>query len=151
MIRNKYVLLAFRLIVGAFFVWAGALKVIHPLAFAQDILDYHVFPASLAFFLGLTLPWVELIFGFLLMLGLFRRASAFIISALLFSFIVLVIFTLARGLDLVCGCLGPLSGKVGWQLLGQDIILLLFSVIAFFSRSAELSLDGIVRRSGKGR
>ncbi len=150
MIRNKYLLLAFRLIVGAFFVWAGALKVIHPLAFAQDILDYHVFPASLAFFLGLTLPWVELICGFLLMLGLFRRASVLIISALLYSFIVLVVFTMARGLDLICGCLGPLSGKVGWQLLGQDIVLLALSLVLFLSPSAELSLDGKLRPPVKG-
>ena len=151
MIRNKYVLLAFRLIVGAFFVWAGALKVIHPLAFAQDILEYHVFPASLAFFLGLALPWVELICGLLLILGLYRRASALIILGLLFSFIVLIVFTMARGIDLVCGCLGPLSGKVGWTLLGQDIILLFFSLIVLFSRSAELSLDGKLGRSGEGR
>jgi uncharacterized membrane protein YphA (DoxX/SURF4 family) len=150
MIRNKYVLLAFRLVVGAFFVWAGALKVIHPLAFVQDILDYRVFSQAVAFFLGLTMPWVELVSGLLLMLGLYRRASALIISALLASFIILIVVTMARGLDLICGCLGPLSGKVGWKLVGQDVLLLLFSLIVFFSRSAELSLDGKLGLRGAG-
>jgi len=146
--KNKYFLLASRVIVGAFFAWAGALKVLHPLGFADDIMAYGVFPKGLAFVAALTLPWGEVVCGVLLLIGLFRRAAALVISALLAAFIILVIVTMARGVDLVCGCLGALSGKVGWKLLAQDIVLSILALTVLGSRSTTLSLDG--KRSLRG-
>jgi uncharacterized membrane protein YphA (DoxX/SURF4 family) len=146
--KNKHFLLGFRLIVGAFFVWAGALKVFHPLGFADDIMAYGLFPRGLALIAALTLPWVEVVCGALLLIGLFRRAAALVIAALLVAFIILVVITMARGLDLVCGCLGALSGKVGWKLLAQDIVLLFLALTVLGSRSTALSLDG--KRSLRG-
>lgn len=134
------------MIVGAFFIWAGAIKVFHPLAFADDIMAYGLFPQGLALVAALTLPWVEVSCGVLILVGLCRRAAALVISALLAAFIILVVVTMARGVDLVCGCLGALSGKVGWKLAAQDIVLLFLSLIVLGSRSAELSLDGKLRR-----
>jgi uncharacterized membrane protein YphA (DoxX/SURF4 family) len=146
--KNKYFLLACRVIVGAFFIWAGALKVFHPLGFAGDIMAYGIFPRGLALIAALTLPWIEVVCGALLLISFFRRAAALVISALLAAFILLVIITMARGVDLVCGCLGALSGKVGWKLLAQDIVLLILALTVLGSRAMELSLDG--KRSLRG-
>jgi uncharacterized membrane protein YphA (DoxX/SURF4 family) len=101
----------------------------------------------MCFLVGLTLPWVELAAGLLLVLGLFRRAAALVAAVMLAGFILLVAVTMVRGLDLSCGCFGSLSGKVGWTLLIQDILLLVMAASVLLSSDPRLSLDGLRSRS----
>lgn len=136
MIRNKYILIAFRLVVGGMFIWAGVTKIIDPLGFAQNIANYRVFPDGISFFLALVVPWIEVICGVFLILGLFRSASALLLSAFLVVFLVLIAATLIRGIDIDCGCFGSLSGKVDYKLILTDSILLFFCLNIYFSRKA---------------
>ena len=136
MIRNKYILIAFRLVVGGMFVWAGVSKIIDPLGFAQNIANHRVFPEGISFFLALVLPWIEVICGVLLILGIFRSASALLLSGFLAVFLVLSTVTILRGIDIDCGCFGSLSGKVDYKLILMDSVLLFFSLNIYFSRKA---------------
>ncbi len=134
MIRNKYILLVLRLVVGGVFLWAGILKIFDPLEFAQGIADYRVFPRVISLFLALVLPWLEVLCGVLLILGVFRNASALLVSCLLAGFLVLIISAILRGLDIDCGCFGSLSQKADYKLILTDSLLLFFSLNIFFSR-----------------
>ncbi len=136
MIRNKYILIAFRLVVGGMFIWAGVSKIIDPLGFAQNIANYRVFPEGISFFMALVLPWVEVICGAFLILGIFHSASALLLSGFLVAFLVLIAATLIRGIDIDCGCFGSLSGKVDYKLILTDSILLFFCLNIYFSRKA---------------
>lgn len=136
MIRNKYILIAFRLVVGGMFIWAGVSKIIDPLGFAQNIANYRVFPGGISFFLALVLPWIEVICGVFLILGIFRSASALLLSGFLAVFLVLSTVTILRGIDIDCGCFGSLSGKVDYKLILMDSVLLFFSLNIYFSRKA---------------
>lgn len=129
MIRNIYILFTFQIILGSVFVWAGLIKIFDPLGFAQDISNYKVFPQSLSFFIALILPWVEVICGILLVFGIFRRASAFLLSGLLIIFMVSTVVVILRGLNIDCGCFGSLSRKVDYKLVLVDSILLFFSLV----------------------
>ncbi|HEB34627.1 MAG TPA: DoxX family membrane protein [Candidatus Aminicenantes bacterium] len=133
MIRNKYILIAFRLVVGGMFIWAGISKIIDPLGFAQNIANYRVFPEGISFFLALVLPWIEVICGVFLILGIFLSASALLLSGFLVVFLVLIAATLIRGIDIDCGCFGSLSGKVDYKLILTDSILLFFCLNIYFS------------------
>jgi uncharacterized membrane protein YphA (DoxX/SURF4 family) len=137
MIRNKYILIAFRLVVGGIFIWAGVSKIIDPLGFAQDIANYRVFPAGISFFLALVLPWMEVICGAFLILGIFRYASALLISGFLAVFLALIIVTIIRGIDIDCGCFGSLGAKVDYKLILADSVLLFFSLNIYFSHKLE--------------
>ncbi len=134
MIRNKYIIIAFRLVVGGMFIWAGVTKIIDPLGFAQNIANYRVFPEGISFFLALVLPWIEVICGAFLILGIFLSASALLLSGFLVVFLVLISATLIRGIDIDCGCFGSLSGKVDYKLILTDSILLFFCLNIYFSR-----------------
>lgn len=136
MIRNKYILITFRLVVGGMFIWAGVSKIIDPLGFAQNIANYRVFPEGISFFLALALPWIEVICGVLLILGIFCSASALLLSGFLAVFLVLSTVTILRGIDIDCGCFGSLSGKVDYKLILMDGVLLFFSLNIYFSRKA---------------
>lgn len=138
MIRNRAVLVAFRLVVGGVFIYAGVLKILDPLGFAQDIDAYRLVPRAVAFLAALVLPWLEVLAGAALIAGVFRPASALLIALMLAGFIVLVAVTMARGLDVDCGCFGALSRKAGWSLLAEDAVLLFMA--------AQLALSGTGRR-----
>jgi putative oxidoreductase len=123
-IRNKYLLFAFRLIVGGLFIYAGILKIADPLGFAQDIKNYRLLPQEICFFTALILPWLEVLAGACLIAGLFKKTSALLISGMLAFFIVLVAVTMIRGLDVECGCFGTFSRKADWGLIVEDLIML---------------------------
>jgi putative oxidoreductase len=133
-IHNKWLLCLFRLIVGGVFVWAGVLKIIDPLGFAQSIMNYQVFPRGLAFVVALVLPWVEVIAGGLLIVGLFRRSSALLICLMLIGFIGLVALALARGIDTSCGCFGSFSRRADLSLILTDLGFFYFALCVFFAK-----------------
>jgi putative oxidoreductase len=134
MISNKYILLFFRLVVGGVFIWAGLLKIFDPLDFAQNIANYRIFSQSVSLFLALIIPWIEVICGLLLVMGIFRETASFMLSGSLVVFLALIIVTLIRGLDIECGCFGSLSRRVDYKLLLTDVVLLFFSLNIFLSQ-----------------
>ncbi len=136
MINNRYLQYFFRLILGGVFIWAGIIKITNPLGFAQDISNYQILPQSISFFLALFLPWIEVICGVFIITGLFLRSSSLFLSGLLGGFLILMIVTLIRGIDVECGCFGSLSRHVDYKLLLTDCALLFFSLNIFFYRKS---------------
>ena len=97
-------LLLLRLAMAMVFTVAAIPKIREPDLFALAIFNYHVLPAWGVNTLALVLPWVELCIGACLGLGIWRRASALVMAALLVVFMGAYISARARGLDLACGC-----------------------------------------------
>ncbi|MGB3861677.1 MAG: MauE/DoxX family redox-associated membrane protein [Candidatus Aminicenantaceae bacterium] len=133
MIRNKSILWVFRFVVGGVFIWAGLLKILDPLEFSQNIANYHVFSRDLSFLTALVLPWLEVLCGILVILGIFRPASSFLLSGLLGVFLILITVTIFRGLDVDCGCFGSIGRHVDYRLLLTDIVLLYLTLNIFVS------------------
>ncbi|MGB9893699.1 MAG: MauE/DoxX family redox-associated membrane protein [Candidatus Saccharicenans sp.] len=140
MFKNKYFLLLLRLIVGGVFIWAAAAKIADPLTFAQDVKNYRLVGQTLSFLTAITLPWVELIAGVCLIIGIFPRSSSLLISGLLLFFILLVTITMIRGIDVDCGCFGTFSRKADLWLILEDSIWLAMSLILLFSPANDFCL-----------
>ena len=132
MLKNRTLLLVFRLALGGLFVYAGVVKVLDPLDFAQNIRNYRLVGQSLSFIAAAVLPWLEILAGVALAAGIWKRASALIISGLLVFFIVLTLVTIARGLDVECGCFGALSRKSGFGVILEDLGMLFMGLSLFF-------------------
>ena len=130
--KNKSLLLVFRLALGGLFVYAGVVKVFDPLDFAQDIRNYRLVGQSLSFIAAIVLPWLEILAGVALAAGVWKRASALIISGLLVFFILLTLVTIARGLDVECGCFGALSRKSGLGVILEDLGMLFMGLAILF-------------------
>jgi uncharacterized membrane protein YphA (DoxX/SURF4 family) len=124
LVGNKTVLLIFRLVLGGLFVYAGAVKVLDPLDFAQNIRNYQLVGQPLSFVAAIVLPWLEILAGLALILGVWTRGAALAITGLLVFFIVLTAVTMVRGLDVDCGCFGSLSRKSGWGVILEDLGML---------------------------
>lgn len=97
------------LIVGAVFIYAGVLKVLDPIQFANDIDNYKSLPWFISVRLAFFLPWLEILCGIALIFRFLYRGSLSILSLLILVFIGATVAAKARGLDITCGCFGHAS------------------------------------------
>jgi len=134
MTRQRALLLLFRILVGGVFIYSGVVKILDPLAFAQQVRNYRTVGQDLAFLVAVYLPWLEALAGAFLVAGVFKKASAALISLMLLGFIVLVAVTMVRGIDVDCGCFGALSRRAGWPLLLEDAVLLGMALAVLLAR-----------------
>ena len=137
MVRNKTVLLVFRLVLGGLFVYAGVVKALEPLDFAQSIRNYDLVGQSLSFIIAIVLPWFEIITGLALISGFWRRGAALLICGLLVLFVVLIAVTMIRGLDVECGCFGAVSRKAGFGAILEDLGMLTLGLCILFAPGQE--------------
>ena len=113
------------ILIGALFIYAGAVKIIDPVEFARDIDNYKTLPWPVGVWLALYLPWLEIFCGLALITRILFRGSVFIVTALMSLFIVASIVAKTRGLDVSCGCFGHASKYLNfsWH-LALDFLLL---------------------------
>ncbi len=95
-----------RLVLGGVLFAAGWLKIFTPAKSQMSVRAYEVLPISIANFLGIALPWLEVGFGILLILGIAVRLSAIVGGGLMSVFIAAISQAWARGLSIDCGCFG---------------------------------------------
>ena len=118
------------LIVGGIFIYAGVIKVLDPVGFANDIDNYHMLPWALSVRLAFYLPWLEILCGLAVLCRVFYRGGLLIFTALISIFIMASIVAKVRGLDITCGCFGHASKYLSfaWHLT-LDFVLL--AAVAF--------------------
>jgi putative oxidoreductase len=145
---HPYFLFGVRIVLGFVFVYAALEKIFQPEAFARDISYYRLLPNLLLNLFAIILPWIELLAGLFLLVGVLTRGSALVISSLLVLFGVAIAVSLARGLDISCGCFGTASArKVGWTTLGEDLLMLAGSVLLYYMPSTFASLESYLRKT----
>lgn len=120
--------------VAIVFLVAAALKIWDPFQFKTDINNYHIIPRTYANLFAIVLPWWEVAAALALILPATRRAGALLVSGMLVMFIVAVSHAMYNGYDIECGCFGKGSSVAGWQTIGQDVLMLAATGIAFFVR-----------------
>ncbi len=118
--------------IGVVFLVAALGKIADPAFFAMQVHNYRVAPLWTENLVAVLLPWIELLAGLALVLGLRARAGALITLGLMVAFTVFVGAAWARGLDFNCGCFG----KAGAQAIGakkflENIALTALAAVAF--------------------
>ena len=79
LVRGKCALAGYRVLLGAIFIYASIHKIQEPYEFARIVHGYRLLPPELVNLVAITLPWIEVVTGAFLILGLFTRESALII------------------------------------------------------------------------
>ena len=100
-----------RLVLGGVLLLAGYLKAFSPDKSQMAVRAYEILPVSVANFLGIILPWLEIGAGLLLLVGLGIRYASIFGSVLMLIFVIAISQAWARGLSIDCGCFGG-GGKV---------------------------------------
>ena len=124
---NKYYghfFLIIRLLLGAMWVWASLDKVQDPAQFSRDVANYHVMPFGLENLSAIVVPWLELLIGIGLIIGVMVDGAAIVSLSLMLLFIVLISQAILRGFNIECGC-GLKEGQlVGWEKILENIVFL---------------------------
>lgn len=95
---------AMRLFLGAVFIYASYDKILNPQDFAQAVYNYQILPDAAVNLTALVLPWLELLIGLCLIIGIWLPGATIITTGLLTIFVAALVFNLSRGLDVHCGC-----------------------------------------------
>jgi putative oxidoreductase len=125
-------------LVGAIFIYAGAIKAFDPMGFANDIDNYKILPWTIGIGLAFYLPWLEILCGLALIARVLYRGGLSILVALIGIFIAATIAAKIRGLDITCGCFGHASKNWSFSThLALDSVLLIFLLLLLRSARGQ--------------
>jgi uncharacterized membrane protein YphA (DoxX/SURF4 family) len=100
----RVMLTLLRLGMAAVFLTAAVPKIQAPDLFAASVLNYKILPPWGINTMAIVLPWLELILGVLLALGIWVRACTVWMGILIVTFMIAFVSATSRGLDISCGC-----------------------------------------------
>ena len=128
LLQNKWIVLIFRLTLGAMFIYVSLDKINDPVTFSDDIRAYQIVPFGFENSLAIILPWLELLTGIGLVIGVMVDGAALISMGLLVVFIIAISSAIFRGFNIECGC-GLKEGEiVGTQKLLENTIFFLMGL-----------------------
>lgn len=131
-----------RLVVGLVFVASALAKLLYPEAFVAAVQGYEVLPGAMVRPVALAFPWLELLVGACLVVGLHTRLAASAAAGLMVLFMGLMGLALLLGKQIDCGCfVGLISETVGPSTLIRDAVLLLLTPFAILAPPHRLGLD----------
>jgi len=123
-----------RLVLGVVFIVAGLDKILHPLAFAKSIDNYQILPVTLLNLAAIILPWIELVLGSILAAGVWLPGAVVLVNLLLAAFLAALIFNVARGLNVDCGCFTQSKTEnpaTSWYIVRDTFFLLMGGYLAY--------------------
>jgi len=123
--------LLIRLGLGSYFVLAGLLKLDDVPGFIEGVRSFNILPDHMATLYGILLPYLEIAFGGLLVIGIWTTLASIVTSLMLFSFVVAIgVF------------------PEGTNLFNKDIILLAASLSLLYSGAGAFSIDRFRKAGG---
>ncbi len=143
-----------RLVAGAYIAYLGYQKIGDPIHFLKLINQYEMIPDGwylLHNFMVVVLPWLEIVGGLALIVGVLLRGTAILMTALVALFTV-VVFLRAMGfvadgtpfmeVAFDCGCGG--GPEIIWQKLLKNMGLMVLTLWLCYSNSRRFSCSGFM-------
>ena len=127
----NYAIAITRIYLALVFILSGLDKINDLTTFSQSIENYKILPIFIVNIVAIFIPWLELVAGGFLLLGICIKENSTIILTLIVVFTLGIISAIMRNLDIDCGCQGTFDGqKVGFLKIIENIALI---VIAYLS------------------
>jgi len=131
--------LIFRLYIAWIFVDAGMYKINYSAEFAESIASYRMVPYWGVNLMAVTLPWIELICGICMALGIRVKSMSVMIAFLMLIFTIGVAVNLLRNSPISCGCFSTVGDAISVMTLLRDLAWLAMSVhVYYFDRLFHL-------------
>ncbi len=140
--------LVFRLYIAGLFIYAGMYKINYAAEFAETIASYRMVPYWAVNFMAVTMPWIELVCGILLVCGIRVRSAIVIAGSMLAVFTVGIAVNLIRNAPISCGCFHSMGDTISWRTLLRDLAWVAMTVHVYFYDSLlrlERKFDGLVK------
>lgn len=131
-LTSKYLALAFRLYIGAIFIYASMYKINYTAEFAETIASYQIAPYWMVNFLAIVMPWLELISGVLLVVGIKSKTATAAIAGMLAIFSIAIFLSLVRDIPIGCGCFSSIGEPMNWTTVLRDLVWLAMTIQIYF-------------------
>lgn len=141
--QSKYPAVTLRLLIGIIFVLSAVTKLPMHSQFIAIVESYHILPQALATSYALALPWVELLAGSFILLGIQIRQSSLIALLLAFSFLVANISSAISGESFCGSCFGEVIIIPISQALVLDIAIIIATVYLYIVGRQPYSFDNL--------
>lgn len=143
LLTHPYTIVIARWMLAGILLIAGITKLFDREGFIQAVELYRVLPARLTRVFALCLPYLEVISGFGLLVGLWTRAATMLAIALFVSFAIAIAINVARGKDLDCHCFGKLrQEKTSPVSLFRNFVFALLAIHVSIFADGYLAVDG---------
>lgn len=131
--KMKWIFLSLRWLIGLIFIYAASVKIMNPMAFAEQVDNYRLLPYFGVTLVAAILPWLELGCGLLLIFGRWLPGAMLVLVVLNLVFLTAIISALAKGLDISCGCfsVGDEGTRIGIKKLIENILLSLVTIALY--------------------
>jgi uncharacterized membrane protein YphA (DoxX/SURF4 family) len=139
-----------RLGLAGIFLYAAVTKVPDMGAFAESVANYRIVPASLVPAVAAVVVGIEIAAALALLWRAWARAAALVLAGLLAVFTVGLASTLARGIDLACGCFGGSAPATWWTVLRDVVLLALALGVAASAPPTPSRSPGATATEGNG-
>jgi uncharacterized membrane protein YphA (DoxX/SURF4 family) len=137
-----WLVLVLRVALGCVFLAAGGLKVGHADVFAGEIAGFQLLWHPLIAPLALLLPFLELMVGVYLIIGLYTRFAAWLGALEMAVFSGAIASAVLRGISTSCGCFGPADkATTSWPEVVRDLGFAAIGVVIALWAPGALALD----------
>jgi len=142
-LTHPWLTIRVQIALGAIFVAAALPKIQDPPSFAHMIYNYRILPAGLINITALTMPWVEMVTGLCLILGIWVKPARWLVGAMLVVFMIAISINLGRGNAIDCGCFDTSAANLTyderirdmwWVLIRDAGMLLMIAQLAWAER-----------------
>ena len=140
-LENPYLSLIIRIALGGIFVLWSISKIADANGFAESIDNYQILSNPFIGIMALTLPWIELVCGLFLIVGIRLKANSAIIAAMLFIFIIAISSAMLRGISSNCGCGSDEAVAIGLPKLIEDILMLAGALYIYFYPVKTITIE----------
>ncbi|MDP9192193.1 MAG: DoxX family membrane protein [Acidobacteriota bacterium] len=131
---------------GAIFIAAALPKIADPPSFAHMIYNYRILPGGLINISALLMPWVEILAGLALVLGIWVRPARWLITLMLVTFMIAIAINLGRDNAIDCGCFDTSAANKTYEERIKDMWIVLIRDAGMLLMCAQMAWAERVRK-----
>jgi len=118
-----------QIVLALIFISAAIGKILDTQAFIETVTAYQILPKFLITPFGHFIPWLEFTIGLTLLIDRWPAGAVFSANLMLMLFIVIVLISLLRGLEIDCGCFAIIKEDSLMKTLIRDFIFMVPALI----------------------
>lgn len=139
---KKAVVVFVQYAVGILFIFSGMVKMNDPVGFSFKLEEYFSPPVlnmpvfePVALPIAIILVIAEVLLGAALLLGLWKRLTLILLTAMIVFFTFLTFYSAYFNVVTDCGCFGDAIPLTPWESFGKDVILTVLILILWWGRA----------------